>query len=152
CRDLRSSRARRAGGGATCSARCSRGSATRHHDGVKTLRTPDDRFLGLPDFPWPASYVDVDTGDGTGTLRMAYVEAGPADGPVVLCLHGEPTWSFLYRKVMRVLADAGCRAVALDLVGFGRSDKPAEVGDYTYARQVEWTRQAVFDRLGLRDV
>jgi len=92
------------------------------------------------------------SGDGSGDIRVAYVEAGPADGPVVLCLHGEPTWSFLYRKVLRVLADRGCRAIALDLVGFGRSDKPAAVEDYTYARQVEWTRQAVFDRLDLREV
>jgi haloalkane dehalogenase len=83
---------------------------------------------------------------------VAYVEAGPADGPVVLCLHGEPTWSFLYRKVMRVLADGGCRAVAFDLVGFGRSDKPADVADYTYARHVEWIRAAAFDEVGLRDV
>jgi haloalkane dehalogenase len=102
--------------------------------------------------PWAPSYVDVDRGDGTGALRVAYVEAGPPDGPVVLCLHGEPTWSFLYRKVMRVLADAGCRAIAVDLVGFGRSDKPAELSDYTYARHVEWVRAAVFDDLGLSDV
>jgi haloalkane dehalogenase len=119
---------------------------------VKILRTPDERFADLPDFPWEPAYVDVDSGDGTGPLRVAYVSAGPADGPVVLCLHGEPTWSFLYRKVMRVLADRGCRAIAVDLVGFGRSDKPAEVDDYTYARHVEWVRQAVFDRLDLRDV
>jgi len=119
---------------------------------VKTLRTADERFSDLPDFPWPPSYVDVDSGDGSGDLRVAYVEAGPADGPVVLCLHGEPTWSFLYRKVLRVLAERGCRAIAVDLVGFGRSDKPADVEDYSYARQVEWTRQAVFDRLDLRDV
>ena len=118
---------------------------------MKILRTPDDRFTDLPDFPWAASYVDVDSGDGSD-LRIAYVETGPADGPVVLCLHGEPTWSFLYRKVMRVLADRGCRAIAVDLVGFGRSDKPSAVEDYTYARHVEWVRQAVFDRLDLRDV
>ncbi|HET7530796.1 MAG TPA: haloalkane dehalogenase [Mycobacteriales bacterium] len=113
---------------------------------MQILRTPDERFADLPDFPWEPRYVDVDG------LRIAYVEAGPADGPVVLCLHGEPTWSFLYRKVLRVLADRGCRAVAVDLVGFGRSDKPAHVADYTYARHVEWIRAAVFDRLDLRDV
>ncbi len=83
---------------------------------------------------------------------MAYVEAGPADGPVALLLHGEPTWSFLYRHVMRVLADAGVRAVAPDLVGFGRSDKPAAIADHSYARHVEWTRALVLDHLDLRDV
>jgi haloalkane dehalogenase len=87
-----------------------------------------------------------------GTLRMAYVDTGPADGPVALLLHGEPTWSFLYRHVLRVLADAGVRAVAPDLVGFGRSDQPTAVGDHSYARHVEWTRALVLDHLDLRDV
>src|SRR3954465_15700494 len=121
---------------------------------MEILRTPDDRLHDLADFPWEPQYVDVPAGDGAGgaSLRVAYVEAGPSDGPLVLCLHGEPTWSFLYRKVLRVLADAGCRALAMDLVGFGRSDKPAAVSDYTYARHVEWMRQALFGRLGLRDV
>jgi len=118
---------------------------------MQILRTPDERFADLPDFPWNPQYVEVPSGDGQ-QLRIAYVEAGPADGPVVLCLHGEPTWSFLYRKVLHVLAEAGCRGIAVDLVGFGRSDKPAAVEDYTYARHVEWTRAAVFDELGLKDV
>jgi haloalkane dehalogenase len=83
---------------------------------------------------------------------MAYVEAGPSDGPAVLLLHGEPTWSFLYRKVMRKLAAAGLRAVAPDLVGFGRSDKPAEIADHTYARHVEWVRALALDALDLRDI
>ncbi|HEU5033278.1 MAG TPA: haloalkane dehalogenase [Mycobacteriales bacterium] len=120
---------------------------------MQILRTPDDRFQAVPDFPWEPRYVEVAAGDGSSAVvRIAYVEAGPADGPVVLCLHGEPTWSFLYRKVLRVLADGGCRAVAVDLVGFGRSDKPAATSDYTYARHVEWVRAAVFDRLDLRGV
>ena len=118
---------------------------------MNVLRTPDDRFSDLPDFDHPARYADVPDGEG-GTLRMSYVEAGPADGPVALLLHGEPTWSFLYRHVMRRLADAGIRSVAPDMVGFGRSDKPAEIGDHSYARHVEWTRALVFDVLGLRDV
>jgi haloalkane dehalogenase len=80
---------------------------------------------------------------------MAYVEAGPADGEPVLLLHGEPSWSFLYRHVMPVLADAGLRAIAADLIGFGRSDKPAEIGDHSYARHVEWVRAFAFDALGL---
>ncbi|MGH3190881.1 MAG: haloalkane dehalogenase [Streptosporangiaceae bacterium] len=111
---------------------------------MKVLRTPEDRFTDLPDFGYPPRYADV------GGLRLAYVEAGPADGEPVLLLHGEPSWSFLYRKVMPVLADAGLRAIAADLAGFGRSDKPAEVGDYSYARHVEWIRALAFDRLDLR--
>jgi haloalkane dehalogenase len=83
---------------------------------------------------------------------MAYVETGPVDGPVALLLHGEPSWSFLYRHVMRVLAEAGVRAVAPDLVGFGRSDKPARPDDHSYARHVEWVRSLAFDVLDLRDV
>ena len=116
------------------------------------LRTPDERFAAVPDFDYPADYVEVDSGDGSGSLRVGFVSAGPEDGPVVLCLHGEPTWSFLYRKVIRVLAAAGVRVVAPDLVGFGRSDKPTQVTDHTYARHVEWMREALFDRLDLRDV
>jgi len=111
---------------------------------MKVLRTPEERFAGLPDFGYAPRYADVDG------LRMAYVEAGPADGEPVLLLHGEPSWSFLYRKVMPVLADAGLRAIAADLVGFGRSDKPAEEGEHSFARHVEWVRALVFGRLGLR--
>ncbi|MEU7002959.1 haloalkane dehalogenase [Nonomuraea sp. NPDC046570] len=115
---------------------------------MRTLRTPEERFADLPDFPYQPRYADVPDGEG-GTLRMAYVEAGhPAAEPVLL-LHGEPTWSFLYRHVMRELAAAGLRAIAVDLVGFGRSDKPELVADHTYARHVEWTRALAFDALGL---
>jgi haloalkane dehalogenase len=118
---------------------------------METTRPSEDRFADLPDFPWTPSYAEVPDGEG-GTLRMAYVDTGPADGPVALLLHGEPTWSFLYRHVLRVLADAGVRAVAPDLVGFGRSDQPTAVGDHSYARHVEWTRALVLDHLDLRDV
>ena len=118
---------------------------------METLRTPDARFAGLPDFDHPTQYAAVPDGEG-GSLRMAYVEAGPADGPVVLCLHGEPSWSFLYRKMIPVLAAGGLRVVAPDLVGFGRSDKPARIEDHSYARQVEWVRCLAFDRLDLRAV
>ena len=118
---------------------------------MRVLRTPDDRLADLPEFPWEPRYADVPDLDG-GTLRMAYVDAGPTDAPVVLCLHGEPSWSFLYRHVIRVLVDAGLRVVAPDLVGFGRSDKPADIGDHSYARHIEWTRSLVFDALDLRDV
>ncbi|MEW9553137.1 haloalkane dehalogenase [Nonomuraea sp. NPDC050783] len=112
---------------------------------MRILRTPDDRFADLPDFPYEPRHAEV--GDG---LRMAYVEAGPADGEPVVLLHGEPSWSFLYRHVMPELAAAGLRAVAPDLVGFGRSDKPADPADHTYARHVEWTRALLLDALGLR--
>jgi len=114
--------------------------------GVQVLRTPEDRFADLPDFGYPPSYADV------GGLRIAYVQAGPADGEPVLLLHGEPSWSFLYRRVMAVLADAGLRAIAADLVGFGRSDKPAKISDHSYARHVEWLRAFAFDALDLRDL
>jgi haloalkane dehalogenase len=118
---------------------------------MRTLRTPDERFADLPDFPYPPSYAEVSDGDG-GTLRMSWVSAGPADGPAVLLLHGEPSWSFLYRQMMPVLAQAGLRAIAPDLVGFGRSDKPADPGAHSYARHVEWVRALAFDVLDLRDV
>ena len=110
-----------------------------------TLRTDDARFTDLPDFPYEPFYATV------GGLRMAYVSAGPPDGPVALLLHGEPSWSFLYRKVLPVLADAGIRAVAPDLAGFGRSDKPPAAA-HTYAAHVEWVRALAFDALDLRDV
>jgi haloalkane dehalogenase len=118
---------------------------------MEVYRTPDAAFEQLPDFPWEPAYAQVADPDG-GTLRMAYVEAGPADGPVALLLHGEPSWSFLYRHVVRVLTDSGIRCVAPDLVGFGRSDKPVHQVDYSYARLVEWTRELVFDHLDLREV
>ena len=107
------------------------------------MQTPDDRFADLPDFGYPPRYADV------GGIRLAYVEAGPPDGEPVLLLHGEPSWSFLYRRVMAVLAGAGLRAITPDLVGFGRSDKPAEIADHSYARHVEWIRALAFDRLDL---
>jgi haloalkane dehalogenase len=120
---------------------------------VRALRTPDERFDGLPGYPFEPHYVEVDAGDGSGDrLRVHYVDEGPADGPVVLLLHGEPSWSYLYRHMVPVLVAAGLRAVAPDLVGFGRSDKPADRADYTYRRHVDWMREAVLDRLDFRDV
>src|SRR5216683_5936196 len=111
---------------------------------MRVVRTPEDRFADVPDFAYVPRYADV------GGLRVAYVEAGPSDGEPVLLLHGEPSWSFLYRTVMAVLADAGLRAIAADLIGFGRSDKPADIGDHSYKRHVEWIRAFAFDRLDLR--
>ncbi|WP_324275242.1 haloalkane dehalogenase [Blastococcus brunescens] len=113
---------------------------------MEILRTPDDRFADLPDFPYDPRYVEID-----GGLRVAYVDEGPRDGETVLLLHGEPSWSFLYRRMIPVLVDAGLRVVAPDLVGFGRSDKPAGREDYSYAGHVGWMRETLFDRLDLRD-
>src|ERR1700753_4125031 len=116
---------------------------------MDVLRTPDERFDGLPGFGYEPHYVTVGT-PGGNDVRMGYVTAGPADGPVVLLLHGEPSWSFLYRTMLPVLARRGLRAIAPDLVGFGRSDKPARVSDHSYSRQVEWLRALTFDQLDLR--
>lgn len=118
---------------------------------MQVLRTPEERFAGLPDFPYAPVYVTFDAEDGA-PLRVAVVDEGPADGEVVLLLHGEPSWSFLYRSMIPVLTGAGLRVVAPDLVGFGRSDKPADRADYSYARHVEWMRRALFDGLGLSDL
>jgi haloalkane dehalogenase len=118
---------------------------------MDVLRTPEDRFAALAGSGRPPSYAEVPDGEG-GSLRMAYVDAGPSDGPVALLLHGEPTWSFLYRDVVDVLVDRGIRAVVPDLVGFGRSDKPTRQTDHTYARHVEWLRVLALDVLDLRDV
>ncbi|MEU5264865.1 haloalkane dehalogenase [Amycolatopsis sp. NPDC021455] len=118
---------------------------------MRLLRTPDDRFTDLPDFAFEPRYAELADPYG-GVIRVGYVEAGPSDGPPVLLLHGEPSWSFLYRKMLPVLAAAGLRAIAPDLVGFGRSDKPGDQADHTYARHVEWMRGFAFDALDLRDV
>jgi len=112
---------------------------------MEALRTPDERFAGLPDFPFGPRYVEVDG------LRMHYLDEGPPDGPVVLLLHGEPSWSYLYRWMIPVLVDAGLRAVAIDLVGFGRSDKPTRREDYTYQAHIDWTWAAV-EEIGLTDI
>jgi pimeloyl-ACP methyl ester carboxylesterase len=99
---------------------------------MEALRTPDERFASLPDFPFAPHYVDVPSGDGGGALRVHYIDEGPADGDAVLCLHGEPSWSFLYRKMIPVFTAAGLRCVAPDLIGFGRSDKPANPAWHTF--------------------
>ena len=106
---------------------------------MKVLRTPDERFNGLPDFPYEPNYFMVADGEG-GRLRIHYVDEGPKDAEPVLMMHGEPSWSFLYRKMIPIFLGAGYRAVAPDLVGFGRSDKPADRSDYTYNRHVGWMR------------
>ncbi|MDQ2836213.1 MAG: haloalkane dehalogenase [Actinomycetota bacterium] len=115
---------------------------------MQIVRTPDSRFAALPDFGYSPHYAEVSDDEG-GLLRMAWVEAGRPDGEVVLCLHGEPSWSFLYRSMMPVLAQAGLRVICPDLVGFGRSDKPVERSDHSYARQVRWVAELIFDVLDL---
>ncbi len=115
---------------------------------MEALRTPDERFANLPGFPFAPHYADVPAGDG-GTLRMHYLDEGPRDARPLLCLHGEPTWSYLYRKLVPHLAGAGYRCVAPDLIGFGRSDKPVLRRDYTYARHVGWLR-SLLEALDLR--
>lgn len=118
---------------------------------MDTLRTPDDRFGHLPGFPYEPHYTDIDDGLG-GTLRVHHVDEGPRDAAPVLLMHGEPSWSYLYRHMIPPLVEAGHRVVAPDLVGFGRSDKPTERSDYTYARHVAWMRSLLIDHLDLRDV
>jgi len=112
---------------------------------MEILRTPDERFEGLPGFGFAPQYVE------SGGLRMHYVDEGPRDGRLVLLLHGEPSWSYLYRKMIPVLTAAGLRAVAPDLIGFGRSDKPVQREAYSYQTHMDWL--AGFVRAtGLRDI
>ncbi len=117
---------------------------------MKVLRTPDDRFVNLPDYPFEPNYVEVPDNEG-GTLRIHYVDEGPKDGNPVILMHGEPTWSYLYRKMIPIIVNAGFRAIAPDLVGFGRSDKPADRNDYTYERHVDWM-MAWLEKLNLREI
>jgi haloalkane dehalogenase len=117
------------------------------------LKTPADRFDAVVGFDFPVVIVPVADPTGGPPLDLAVVDTGPgSSGESVLLLHGEPSWSFLYRKVIPVLTAAGHRVVAPDLIGFGRSDKPASREDYTYARHVEWVRAALFDSLHLEEV
>ena len=100
-------------------------------------RTPDECFANLPGYPFTPNYLTVNDTEG-GQLRVHYLDEGPRDGPLVLLMHGQPAWSYLYRHMIPLLVDAGCRVIAPDLVGFGRSDKPTRTEDYTYARHVLW--------------
>ncbi len=112
---------------------------------MQIVRTPDERFDDLPDYPFTPNYVDV------AGLRMHYVDVGDRSGDTVLLLHGEPSWSYLYRYMIPPLADAGYRVVAPDLVGFGRSDKPTRKSDYSYAKHVAWIAQFL-EELALTDI
>lgn len=114
-------------------------------DGVDFVRTPDPCFEGLPDWPYEPQYVEIDG------LRQAYVDEGPADGEVVLLLHGQPSWSYLYRDMVSVLADAGYRVVAMDHLGMGRSDKPIELDAYSYLSHND-RLETFIDELALTDI
>lgn len=107
---------------------------------TKVLRTPDDKFQNLPDYSFAPHYVDI-SDDNLGAMRVHYVDEGPRDGRVVIMMHGEPSWSYLYRKMIKQVADAGCRVLAPDLIGFGKSDKPTDTSDYSYNGHVEWMQQ-----------
>lgn len=107
---------------------------------MQILRTPDDRFVNLRDWPHEPHYTEIR--HDNQALRIAHVDTGPRDAKnVVLCMHGEPSWSYLYRKMIPVFTGAGHRVIAPDLVGFGRSDKPSATSDYTYERHVDWMSQ-----------
>ena len=118
---------------------------------MKTLRTPDERFSNLPDYPFEPHYGEVGDGEG-GRIRVHYLDEGPHDAAPVLLLHGEPSWSYLYRHMIPALSAAGHRVIVPDLVGFGRSDKPTATGDYTYARHVAWMRELLVEQLDLGDI
>lgn len=118
---------------------------------MDVYRTPDARFDGLAGFPWEPRYTEVPAGADGHSLRIAHVEAGPPESAAVLCMHGEPSWSYLYRHMLLAFEDAGLRAIAPDLVGFGRSDKPVGTAEYTYARHVQWML-AWLRAVDLRDV
>lgn len=102
------------------------------------LRTPDEAFAAIDDFPFAPNYADIVDAASGQALRVHYIDEGPRDAPVVLMMHGEPSWCYLYRHMIGPVVAAGYRVVAPDLIGFGRSDKPAATGDYSYARHVAW--------------
>ena len=113
-------------------------------------RTPDACFENIPDYPFAPHFQVIPAGDGS-ELRMHYLDEGPADGQVVLLLHGQPSWSYLYRKMIPIFVDGGYRVIAPDLIGFGKSDKPTRRSDYTYANHVAWLK-ALLDSLDLSGI
>lgn len=117
---------------------------------MEYLRTPEQRFNNLPGYDFAANYLQLDDTEG-GELRMHYLDEGSSNANPVLCLHGEPSWSYLYRKMIPLLADAGHRVIAPDLIGFGKSDKPTKRSDYTYQRHVDWIR-SVLQQLDLNNI
>ena len=104
---------------------------------MEVLRTPDKSFNGLKEYPFEPHYTNIKTHDGT-TLRIHHIDEGPRDGPILLAMHGQPVWSYLYARMIPILNEAGIRVIAPDLVGYGKSDKPAAREDYSYQNQVDW--------------
>jgi len=117
---------------------------------VKVLRTPEKYFNDLPNFDYEPKYIEIKDGN-LGSLRMHYIDTGPKSAGPVLLMHGEPTWSFLYRKLIPIITAAGHRVVAPDLIGFGRSDKPARQDDYSYQRHVDWMQEFI-DQASLQNI
>ncbi len=113
---------------------------------MHVLRTPEDRFANLPDYPFPPNYHAI-----SPDLRLHYVDQGPRDGKIVLMLHGEPSWSYLYRHMIPPVAASGLRVLAPDLIGFGKSDKPSARSDYSFSGQVAWLRHWI-EALDLKDI
>lgn len=117
---------------------------------MEYLRTADEHFANLADYPFAPNYLQIDDSEG-GELRLHYLDEGPADGPVLLLMHGQPTWSYLYRFMIPSLVESGFRVIAPDLIGFGRSDKPTRREDYSYARHVAWMSDWL-TKLDLKDI
>ncbi len=117
---------------------------------MKILRTPDTQFKHLPDYPFDPHYLEVGNTDEQG-LRMHYLDEGPSEADPILMLHGEPSWSFLYRKMIPICAAAGHRVIAPDLIGFGKSDKPDNINDYSYANHLRWL-QSLIDQMDLKNI
>ncbi|TDO45442.1 haloalkane dehalogenase [Kribbella sp. VKM Ac-2527] len=125
-------------------------------EGPKIVRTPAERFAGLPDYPFKPKYARIRLRSGE-ELRMHYIDVRPSDpakasGETVVLLHGNPSWSYLYRHVIPPLVAAGHRCIAVDLIGFGKSDKVIDRFAYTYPNHIDWLEQALFRRLGLREI
>jgi len=112
----------------------------------KVIRTPEDSFASIKDFSFTPNYLDL-----APNLRLHYVDEGAKENPVILLLHGEPSWSYLYRKMIPILSDAGFRVIAPDLIGFGKSDKPTEQSDYSYQKHLDWIK-TFLARLELKDI
>ena len=104
---------------------------------MKVLRTPDSCFEDIKNYPFEPVYTNIETKDGT-IVRVHHIDEGPKDGPILLAMHGQPVWSYLYARMIPFLTEAGIRVIAPDLVGYGKSDKTAAREDYSYQNQVDW--------------
>ena len=116
---------------------------------MEILRTPDECFDNLEDYPFEPNYIDIENNDQT--LRMHFLDENSESEEIVLLMHGEPTWSYLYRKIIPILASNGKRVIAPDLIGFGKSDKPASREDYSYANHIMWV-ETLIKKLDLKNI